>query len=388
MMHDYQYLFQRSLSYPQNKFHFAAHSHHLWPDASEQGQQLAWQDAAALADLKWEHIFAEVMPQAEAYITDLLNITTQQSLVFAPNTHELIVRLLSTFPPGQPIKILTTDSEFYSASRQMQRLEEAGLCTLVKIPVEPFATFADRFLEHSGTVWDMIFFSQVFFNSGFALTQAQLETISNTFSVKSSMIVVDGYHAFMARPTSLQAIEDKVFYLAGGYKYAMAGEGVCFMHVPSKVKTRPMNTGWFAGFEDLAHQNNSQVSYPAGGRQFAGSTFDPSGLYRFNAVQQMLRQEGIQVTDIHEHVNQLQQLLVELLTNNCPKQLVGYEIVPAQAARGHFITLRLNQAQDIADRFIQNGVVLDSRVDRLRFGLGMYHTSELIHKLWQHLQHI
>ena len=37
---------------------------------------------------------------------------------------------------------------------------------------------------------------------------------------------------FMARPTDLSDIADRAFYLAGGYKYAMAGEGCCFLHCP------------------------------------------------------------------------------------------------------------------------------------------------------------
>ena len=43
-----------------------------------------------------------------------------------------------------------------------------------------------------------------------------------------TLVVIDGYHGFCAVPTSLRAIEDRAFYLAGGYKYAMSGEGVCF----------------------------------------------------------------------------------------------------------------------------------------------------------------
>ena len=39
-------------------------------------------------------------------------------------------------------------------------------------------------------------------------------------------VVIDGYHAFMAieRPFTEQAARN-AFYLGGGYKYAMAGEG-------------------------------------------------------------------------------------------------------------------------------------------------------------------
>ena len=39
-------LFSRSLNANPERLHFAAHSHHLWPDASFDGQTQAWIDAA------------------------------------------------------------------------------------------------------------------------------------------------------------------------------------------------------------------------------------------------------------------------------------------------------------------------------------------------------
>ena len=47
-----------------------------------------------------------------------------------------------------------------------------------------------------------------------------------------TVVAIDGYHGFMAVPTDLSRIAGRAFYLAGGYKYAMAGEGVCFLHCP------------------------------------------------------------------------------------------------------------------------------------------------------------
>ena len=51
-----------------SRLHFAAHSHHLWPDASFDGQVQAWNDAALLADHKWDKIFGEVIPEAQRHI--------------------------------------------------------------------------------------------------------------------------------------------------------------------------------------------------------------------------------------------------------------------------------------------------------------------------------
>ena len=50
------------------RLHFAAHSHHLWPDASFEGQVECWEDAAALADNKWDKVMGEVWPEAQAHV--------------------------------------------------------------------------------------------------------------------------------------------------------------------------------------------------------------------------------------------------------------------------------------------------------------------------------
>jgi hypothetical protein len=55
-------LFSKSLSASPGRLHMAAHSHHLWPDASFDGQVECWNDAARLADRKWDRIMGEVWP--------------------------------------------------------------------------------------------------------------------------------------------------------------------------------------------------------------------------------------------------------------------------------------------------------------------------------------
>ncbi|HVI05705.1 MAG TPA: class V aminotransferase, partial [Sphingomicrobium sp.] len=108
-------LFSRSLSADPGRLHFAAHSHHLWPDASFEGHQKAWDDAARLADRKWDRVMEEIWPSAQAEVADELGIARSQSIVFAPNTHELLVRLFAATTPASPVRVLTSDGEFHSA---------------------------------------------------------------------------------------------------------------------------------------------------------------------------------------------------------------------------------------------------------------------------------
>src|SRR5205085_3475043 len=126
-------------------------------------------------------------------------------------------------------------------------------------------------------------------------------------------VVIDGYHAFMAldRPFQ-QTAAQSAFYLGGGYKYAMAGEGCAFLHAPPGFGERPPVTGWYAEFGDL-HAPPGGVGYTTDAMRFMGATFDPSALYRFTAVQRMLRGNGLTTSAISEHVRSLQERLLEAL---------------------------------------------------------------------------
>src|SRR3546814_11061856 len=54
--------FRRFLEAAPQRLHFAAHSHHYWPDVTFQAQIACLPDAARLADGQWAHVFGEVMP--------------------------------------------------------------------------------------------------------------------------------------------------------------------------------------------------------------------------------------------------------------------------------------------------------------------------------------
>ena len=67
-------LFSRALSLDPERLHFAAHSHHLWPDASFDGQVRAWVEANQFADRKWDLVFGEVVPEAQKHVAPELNL--------------------------------------------------------------------------------------------------------------------------------------------------------------------------------------------------------------------------------------------------------------------------------------------------------------------------
>ena len=367
------------------RLHFCAHSHHPWPDCTRDAHLRAWDDAAARADEKWSIVLHELIPVAQAAIAAALRLPEPGNIAFAPNTHEFIVRLLSCLPVKP--RILTTDSEFHSFARQAARLEEDG-ATVMRVAVEPFETFTERFIhEAQNGDWDMVFHSQVFFNSGLRLTENELMLIAAAVN-DTAIHVVDGYHGFMAVPTDFSKLARRAFYLAGGYKYAQAGEGVCFMAVPPGCSLRPRNTGWFADFAGLEKGISKPVGYGEGGWRFWGSTFDPSGLYRWNAVTEWRRSLNLTVEKSDAHVRALQTRFLKRLAEKARGPFKTEALISDDLSRlGHFLTFRLPDAPALSKRLsAENGVLTDARGDRLRFGFGLYHDEADVDALFSRLE--
>jgi len=364
----FKHLFARSLAAAPGRLHMAAHSHHLWPDASFDGQVACWQDAARLADAKWDRVMGEVWTEAQAHVAAELGTGMADAIVFAPNTHDLLVRLFAALQAKRPAVILTSDGEFHSARRQFARWEESGDASVERVAAEPFDSFSDRFLERARSGGhDFIFVSQMLFGSGRRFER--VDELAALARPEGPWVAIDGYHAFMAIESPLgRTAARSAFYLGGGYKYAMAGEGCAFLHAPPGFGVRPPLTGWFAEFEDLTLPPGS-LGYAKDAMRFMGATFDPSGLYRFNAVRRMLGQEGLGTARISAYATALQERLLDRIAGTA---LAGAERLnrPGDA---RFLAFRSPGAERWSAELKARDCITDVRGEVLRVGLGLYH---------------
>ena len=374
-------LFSRSLSADPDRLHFASHSHHLWPDASFAGQVAAWNDAARLADLKWDKVMGEIWPEAQGHVARELGTADPSAIVFSSNTHDFLIRLITAAPPSGsgPLRVLTTDGEFHSARRQFARWAEAGWIALETVAAEPAETFSQRFLDAAEAGdHDLILVSQVLFGSGRLFDRvAELSALARP---DGPWVVIDGYHAFMALadPFEEQAARS-AFYLGGGYKYAMSGEGCAFLHAPPGFGDRPPVTGWFAEFEDLSLPPGS-VGYAKDASRFLGATFDPSALYRFNAVQRTLADHGLTTARISAHVAELQTQFLDAIAQIA---LAEAELLNPLDGSPHarFLAFRSGNAQRWYQQLKAGNCITDVRGDVLRIGFAIYHDSDDVERL-------
>ena len=155
----------------------------------------------------------------------------------------------------------------------------------------------------------------------------------------------------------------------------MAGEGMGFMHCPPGFGPRPPLTGWFAEFGELTAPPGSQVGYTRDAMRFMGATFDPSALYRFNAIQRMLKENGITTSRLATRVAGLQAQLLEAIAGTALGQA---ELLNPLDGRPHarFLAFRDPRAQRWCAELKAKQCITDVRSDVLRVGFGLYHDEE------------
>jgi kynureninase len=271
--------------------------------------------------------------------------------------------------------VVTTDSEFHSLRRQLDREAEEPGARIVRVPVAG-PDFAERFraaLTAERPTWAAI--SLVLFTTAEVIT-ALPEILAHAASLDIP-ILVDAYHAFNALPLEVDRWPGAVFVTGGGYKYAEGGEGCCWMLLPQAAERyRPRYTGWFADFEHLEHEGSGAVRYGAGGSRFFGSTFDPTGLYRAVRVFEFFDQQGLSPSRLRaQSLLQTGRILDHYDRLGLAARGLGLATPPEEARRGAFVSFESARAAELVRALEARGVRTDSRGRYLRFGPAPYTTS-------------
>jgi kynureninase len=119
------------------------------------------------------------------------------------------------------------------------------------------------------------------------------------------------------------------------------------------------------------------VPYAEDGFRFMGATFDPSALYRFDAVMRWLDGLGIGAVQVHAHAHALQEAFIAALEKEGAAIVPGDLVLPlTERRRGNFLGFRRSDAAALQERLAVARIVTDSRGDVLRIGFGLYHAAE------------
>jgi kynureninase len=344
------------------------HSHQAWPDVALNGQIEAFTDAATAVDTKWELAFAKAERLRQAY-RDLLG-DPGADIALGASTHELVVRFLSSLDLRARPRLVTTDGEFHTLRRQLTRLAEEGVA-VVRVAAAPAETLAERLAAEVDDRTAAVLVSAVLFET--ARIVPHLEGMAAACRDRGAELLVDAYHALGAVPFSVRGLE-AAWITGGGYKYLQLGEGNCFLRLPAHAQElRPVVTGWFAEFDDLAAKASGLVGYAPGGDRFAGSTYDPTSHYRAAAVLDFFSSHGLTPTFLREvslHQNGLLASLFDDLDAD-PAVITRDRSAPREAFGG-FLALTAPGAGQLQRALAERGVLTDSRGDKLRFGPAPY----------------
>jgi len=350
------------------------HSHQAWPDCSEHGVVQAFADAAELVDEKWGRAIARA-DRVRAGYADLLTDTSGW-IALGSNTHELIVRFLSALPWAQRPRLISTDGEFHTLRRQLDRLSEEKFLQVIRVPAYPAATLAQRLraeLDRDGSRTAAVMLSSVLFGSAHIVPG--LAELASACTHHGAELLVDAYHHLNVVPFAVrdQGLE-QAFITGGGYKYCQLGEGNCFLRFPRSCTLRPIITGWYSEFSLLERtQQPGRLGYGEGPDRFAGATYDPTSHYRAAEVFEFFARMGL----TPEFLRTVSQHQVGLLMRRFddadldPRLIRRDRSVPLSGIAG-FLGLHSPQAEALHHALRTRGVLTDFRGDVLRLGPAPY----------------
>lgn len=347
------------------------HSHQAWPDVGFAAQQQAWLDAAELVDDKWEKAFA-MADRVRAGFARLLD-DPGGIIALGANTHELVVRFLSALPLAKRPRLVTTDGEFHTVRRQLDRLSEEGI-EVVRVPARPANQVAERLARMVTDRTAAVLVSAVLYENAHIVPD--LDITLQACRRFGAELLVDAYHALNVVPFSLVTERlEGAYVVGGGYKYCQLGEGSAFLRLPPDCALRPVITGWYSEFALLSTPPLSgPVPYGSGPARFAGATYDPTSHYRAAAVFDFFEQQGLTPRLLREvSLHQVGLLAHEFDNLDLDRTVINRDrrSVPLEATGG-FLALYAPRAREISEALRRRGVWTDYRGDTLRLGPAPY----------------
>lgn len=379
--------FKQTLKFHESHLLFQSHSHHCWPDIAYSAMNDYQTLVQTKLDDKWIDIFSDIIPRSQKVVADLLSWPYAESISFGTNTQELLIRLFSALTKSSAsLRVLSTEFEYHSARRLLQSLHSAENIQLDAINTTWENILVELTLQLSLAPYDVCLLSQSFFLSGYTLEEKSLLALARKYP--KTLFIIDCYHSFAARELNYQTELKNVCLLGGGYKYAMSGEGCCFLAFHPEINLHePLYNGWMAEYAALNKEATSILEAPShtsGYHRLLGATFDPVGFYRLVAVWENFKNKNITPEKIKKYVTELQKEFLLVLDEQYKSSILLFNPIN----QGNFLTFvfkNQNAAQQAVNILKEKGIFVDSRSQFLRFGFGPYVDKIEVVKLAQQL---
>ncbi|RJQ76786.1 kynureninase [Pseudonocardiaceae bacterium YIM PH 21723] len=351
------------------------HSHQAWPDVALDGQLEAFEDAALAVDDKWGRAFAKADSLRDTYRMWLQD--PEADIALGANTHDLVLRFLSALDLRDRPKLISTDGEFHTLRRQLDRLAEEGV-QVVRVPADDPETLAGRLASQVDDRTSAVLVSAVLFETSRIVPG--LAGLADACARVGAELLVDAYHALGPVPVELWGTGlENAWIVGGGYKYLQFGEGNCFLRLPAHAQqARPVITGWFSEFSALTDAREpGKVAYGTGGDRFAGATYDTTSHYRAVRVAEFFAAWQLTPKNLRSlYQQQLRRLSTLFDDLDLPASVIDRDRSMPVEAYGGFLSLHSPRAGELQRALAEHGVHTDSRGSRLRFGPAPYLTDD------------
>ncbi|MFK8138370.1 MAG: hypothetical protein AB8E15_08425 [Bdellovibrionales bacterium] len=372
---------------------FANHSHQAWPNVARFGLLKCFDLAAETHGDKWAEVEL-TRKKLQAWVSKRIGNSSYggaKGVLWGQNTFDLLTRFLSSLDLKRGDYIVTTDTEFHSMRRLLDRLSEEG----IEVLRADTWTASEAFEGQTGKDFfsrldqelrkvpqgklKAVMFSSVSFHTGNLVPNFD-EGLEKLLAMNVP-IVVDLYHHIGPKTFSVPSKnQDNLYLLGGGYKYLQMGEGACWMRTPEHTELRPVITGWFAEFEELTESKDNLVSYPEGAARFMGATYEPASILRAWEVAQFF--DGIGFTNeslekkYTKDVSYLHHRLQGILDRIPNERKAAYELFMLshkdENLRAGFLSLHSSLSGELHKFLLDSGFETDYRSTVIRFGPAPY----------------
>ena len=384
------------------------------PIAYETATEEMYTAYCGMGNYSWDILFEKTMPEAVLHIKSLLDIKDATTVVeFGHNSHELVTRIISTSfdrllnctAKERPIRIITTDTEFYSLTRQINRFtsDQTSHIEAIIVPIHPLDSFMDRLVLNITSVnkyIDFVYISQITYSQETVIPSIPeaVQRIKDAVCLidqQYPIVMIDGYHGFGAIPTSLDNVD--CIYISGVLKHVGAGANLAFAVVPDCYynKLQPVLTGWLADVSVLSNGKGvsmgDNVGYSDGLRLMGSTPSFHSSMVLFNHVMRLWVAHRITVPFAHNHVMRLQERFLNGLKKLEASGATNVYISTSRLAlssSSHVLSHTLvflqsspEDAKQAVDMLKSQGVAIDCRKTFLRIGFGLNHNPEDVDRL-------
>lgn len=363
----------------------------------------------------WETILSQEMPRAANYVKRMLNCGPEDPVTveFAHNSHEFTVALMSTRfsrimtnECTRPLRILTSDDEFYSIVRQLNSYTSATDRIVVEvIPHEPLDTFTERVyqrLQESDVLYDFLLFSHISFiqrtlipNIREFVPEVRRILESKPLNNSDAILIIDGLVSCGAIDIDMRGLD--CFLLGCTTKHFGCAINLCYALFPSKyAELRPMVTGWISDLNVLHGASmgvsvGSPVVYQPGTTFIGGSFAFMFPIVSFNSVMESWDRFGIAVPRIHEYIIGLHSLFISLLVDAERDNRVNpwinrsrLKFLAEEKIRSNSLVFTQDtceSAVDCVNAIGTFGITIDCRKNFVRVGFGFGHNTDDIFRL-------